>query len=563
MIRGAPAHLLADQRRSIVRAGRPIFTRIGCAAGLLAAACLTAGCQAPDRWSVFDIDYDGRLAAEARRAAAHPVSVPDALQPAPPQTLPLPEGDGPMQLSIEQAAFLALQNNRDLEVQQLNPVIVGTFEQLERGLFDPELFASGSFNQEEASQTTDITGERFGVVREDYEVVGGVRQQLPTGTSIEVTAGNERAFSNRSPDQHAPRLGLSVTQSLLRGIDPAVNLASIRQAELNTLASIHELRGFTESLLGEVERAYWLYTLSRQEIAIFEQSLELARQQLAEVEDRIDVGLVAPTEAAAARAEVALRQQELIDARSELETRRLRLLRLVNPAGPDSLGAQVVPTSPPTIAAATIDDLPLRIKLAEQLRADLNEARLRLEQNRLQTLVTRHGLLPRLDVFIALGKTGFGGAFSDAVDDLDGPNFDFSAGASLSYVLGNRAAQARDEEARASRQQAAAAVANLAQLVELEVRLAATQVERARQQITATAATRVLREQTLRAEQERFRVGASTSLLVAQAQRDLVASQIAEVEAIIGYRIFLIDLYVAEGSLLERRGIRMALPPAR
>jgi outer membrane protein TolC len=52
-------------------------------------------------------------------------------------------------------------------------------------------------------------------------------------------------------------------------------------------------------------------------------------------------------------------------------------------------------------------------------------------------------------------------------------------------------------------------------------------------------------------------VGASTTLLVAQAQRDLLISSIAEVRSIINYRIALVRLYLAEGSLLERRGVRL------
>ena len=44
---------------------------------------------------------------------------------------------------------------------------------------------------------------------------------------------------------------------------------------------------------------------------------------------------------------------------------------------------------------------------------------------------------------------------------------------------------------------------------------------------------------------------------MAQAQRDLLASQIAEVEAIVNYRTALVNLYLAEGSLLERRGVRL------
>ena len=42
---------------------------------------------------------------------------------------------------------------------------------------------------------------------------------------------------------------------------------------------------------------------------------------------------------------------------------------------------------------------------------------------------------------------------------------------------------------------------------------------------------------------------------VAQAQRDLLASQIAEVEAMINLKLALIDLYRPEGTLLKRRGV--------
>jgi outer membrane protein TolC len=67
----------------------------------------------------------------------------------------------------------------------------------------------------------------------------------------------------------------------------------------------------------------------------------------------------------------------------------------------------------------------------------------------------------------------------------------------------------------------------------------------------------MLQEQTLEAEQERFSIGSTTSLLVAQAQRDLLVSQLAEIEAIVAYRVALVSLYLAEGSLLERRGIQL------
>jgi len=93
------------------------------------------------------------------------------------------------------------------------------------------------------------------------------------------------------------------------------------------------------------------------------------------------------------------------------------------------------------------------------------------------------------------------------------------------------------------------------QLAQVEVRTAYVEVERAREQIAATAATRESQEEKLRVETEKFRVGKSTSLLVAQAQRDLVAGQIGEIQAITNYFKALVALYRLEGSLLARRGI--------
>jgi len=75
-------------------------------------------------------------------------------------------------------------------------------------------------------------------------------------------------------------MGLSVTQALLRGYGAAVNLIDIRQAELDTQISLYELRGFIESLVSDVETAYWQYVLASRSIIIFERSLEVARQQL-------------------------------------------------------------------------------------------------------------------------------------------------------------------------------------------------------------------------------------------------------------------------------------------
>jgi outer membrane protein TolC len=94
-------------------------------------------------------------------------------------------------------------------------------------------------------------------------------------------------------------------------------------------------------------------------------------------------------------------------------------------------------------------------------------------------------------------------------------------------------------------------------MVQRDVRSAYTEVMRTRQQIEATRVTRDLQEQNLEAEVEKFRVGRSTNLLVLGVQRDFTASQLDVIRAAVDYLNALVDLYVMEGTLLERRGINV------
>jgi outer membrane protein TolC len=350
---------------------------------------------------------------------------------------------------------------------------------------------------------------------------------------------------------------LSVTQALLQGLGSDVNLASVRQARLDTAISAQELRGLTEALVAQVEQACWNYLLAGRGIEIVERSLRLAEDQLAEVRERIAVGRLAEIEQAAAEAEVARRRENLINARSLLATARLNLLRLVNPPGPGALTRELVVTDVPALPPADPDTVETHVALAERLRPELAQARLQLERGELEVVKTRNGLLPKLDLFIGLGKTGYASSFLDSVDPF-GRGYDVKAGLTLSFPWDNSGARAADRRATLSRDQAVESIANLSQLVEVDVRGAWIEVARLREQVAATEATRRLQEEKLRAETEKFRVGKSTAFLVAQAQRDLLQAAIEAETAVAGCLKALVELYRLEGSLLERRGIATA-----
>ncbi|MBX7255228.1 MAG: TolC family protein [Candidatus Hydrogenedentes bacterium] len=497
----------------------------------------------------------------------------------------------PLSLTVEGALVLALQHNQNLSVQEVNPALQHTFVSEQRSVFDPVLVGSYTRTEDRLTRdfqvqtplsVPDITGTGTQTVNilapietkaKTMTEAGsvGVTQHLPTGMDISLTydrtdtelrnsTNNPNLVFSRDTDSDERNLNLSITQQLLRGGGLGVNLASLRQAKLDTLASDYELRGFTEDLVSQVEQTYWDCILAQRQIKIYEESLALAQAQADEVEERIRLGKLPEVERAGAVSEVAQRKSSLIDAHSTYDTLRLSLLRLVNPNNdslrPVDLNLQSDPITP-QIGLSGVD---FSIQLAQRMRPDLNQARLQIKRDDLEVVKTKNGLLPQLDLFLNISKnlseTNYAASFEGPSQDEDDDRYTTQVGAQFSYPLGNRAARARDTRSDLSRTRNMRALANMTQLVEQDVRAAYIEVGRAWEQIPATTATRELQEQTMQAEVEKFRLGRSTVLLVTQAQRDLLTAQIGEVQARTAYLKSIVNLYRLEGSLLERRGIR-------
>ncbi len=464
-----------------------------------------------------------------------------------------PQSDtGPLRITTEQATLLALENNRSLVVERLNPQISRTFVPEGLSVFDPILTAQVGY------EWNGLTQGPFDADRSGPTAAVGVQEFLPTGTSLGVTGSASILGIEGLPagaDDYGSTLVFNATQSLLRGFGSAVNLASVNQARIDVQISQYELRGFVQTLIAQVEETYWDYALAERRIEIFTQSLALAQRQLEETRERIKVGDLAQTERSAAEAEVALRREDLINARSDLAKTKLALLRLVNPPGAKLWDREVVLASLPKSPSITLDEVEPHVALALQMRPDLNQARLLWQRGELEIVKTRNGLLPKLDLFVTLGRTGFAESFGKSIADADDNGYSVLTGLNFEFPVRNRAAESRHLRAVLTRQQAKEAIGNLSQLIEVDVRTAYLEIARSQEQVVATAATRKLQEEKLRAETEKFRLGKSTSLLVAQAQRDLVSSQIDEIQAVVNYLKALVEIYRLEGSLLERRGI--------
>ena len=456
-------------------------------------------------------------------AAKEPLKASE-IKPEVPET-PNISGKGPLEITVRDAILIALENNRSLVVEQFNPSIRQTFEDQARAVFDPVIGAEISAERDELQRQA-----RTGSGTESSEVdiyLGGIslEQFFPTGTFVEIDATNRTTESSLYENPFSStRLELSVTQPLLRGYGRDVNLVRLRQARLETDITRYELRGFSESLLAAVETAYWDYALAQRQIEIVEESLKVVKQQLTETEEMISIGTMAEAELAAVQAEVAAQEQGLINAKSDLDSSRLQLLRLLNPPGNNLWDRNIKLIYQPTIPDILLDDVAEHVAISLNMRPEINQAKLGIQQDDLEITRTKNGLLPKMDLFISLGKTGYADSFSGSISDITGDSYDVMGGIRYEYPLSNRNAKAGHRRALLSREQAQKALANLSQLVELDVRKANIEVNRAKKQIAASAATRKFQEEKHRIETEKFRVGRSTNFLVAQAQRDLLVA---------------------------------------
>jgi outer membrane protein TolC len=463
---------------------------------------------------------------------------------------------GPFKVTIIEAVLISLENNRSLVVQRVDPSIQQTYEDQERAVFDPTTNADIAAGRVEGERLARSGSETEDFTNDFVDGIISMEQYFPTGTTVALEASTEMDDSSLYDSSfYSSRLGMTVTQALLRGYGTDVNLASLQQARLDTRMSEYELRGFSEFLVAEVERTYWDYALARRQIEIVEESLKVVRQQLTETKELIAVGRLARAELAAVQAEVSAQQQALIEARANKESIRLQLLRLLNPPGPGIWQREVDLIYQPILPEIKMEDVELHVAVAMLMRPILNEARLKILRDDLELVKTQNGLLPLMDLFATLGKTGYADSFGESIGNINEDNYDAVAGVNFEYPIFNRDAKALHRRALLTREQTQKALDNLSQLVEVDVRIAYIEVNRTKQQIAASSVTRMFNDEKLRNESEKLRVGKSTSFLVAQAQRDLLISRIAEVRALANYLKALIDLYRLDGSLLERRGI--------
>ncbi len=460
-----------------------------------------------------------------------------------------------LEIDLQKSIDMALSENIALKVEKYNPLIRDTYTEEERAAFDSTIAAEFS-GTERIAKVIFQQGNLGDTITNRTDAGVTLTRLSPSGTKTTVGLTTVRTRSAKSDNLFSTRFGVSLEQPLKRGAGKDVNLVSLRKAELDLKWSRYELQGFVLNLIAEIEKRYWDYYLSTRQLAIMQESVALAEQQREETSRRIDAGSIPESESAAAEAEVMLRKEDLINAESRSSIAAIAFLRLINPDTENFWKTKPV-ISEELFAVETQDDgLDKLIQSALVERPEIAQADLMIQRDRLELVSTKNGLLPQLDFFVNMGKTGYSTSFS-GTNPKPGEkgSYDVSAGFVYELTRGRREARALHQRSKLNVKLRREAMKNLEQIIKQEVLSAYIEVKRTLQQIKATKATSQKQQEKLRVEEVKFNVGKTTSFQVAQAQRDLTAAMIAEVSAAVQHQQAYTELLRACGLLLQKRNV--------
>lgn len=490
-------------------------------------------------------------------------------------------------LTLEEAIARALEKNEGITIERASLDSAAAAVTGAEGAYDPVLGLDAGWRRTTVPVNSAFSGAPEGEPAPTDEVAeagASIRQLLPTGGAVSVRAGTGRsetdgAFGLLSPAYDA-RLGVELRQPLLRdrAIDPARLALRVSAAERDRATA--SLRREVIETVAAVERAYWTLVAARRAVAVQEETVELAAEQLEETGIRIESGAAPETEIAQPRAELARRRGELLEAR-EATARAENALKLLilGDDDQDLWGEELAPADDAEVARAPVDAAAAMAR-ALAARPELAAAEAALERRRTETAFARDGVLPALDLVVSYDRFGLAGSRNPAAEPLPGQpaglpaDLEGDLGSSVEQLadgdfddarialvfelpLGNRTARAEADIARSTERQAEALLARARKAVRAEVLDAAAALETAGQRIDAARAARDAAEVQLRAERERYDVGLSTNFLVLTRQNDLAGARLAEIEALTDYRAARVEMSRATGSLLEDRSIEV------
>ncbi|HOW85470.1 MAG TPA: TolC family protein [Candidatus Aminicenantes bacterium] len=486
-------------------------------------------------------------------------------------------------LSLDDCIRQAVKNNLNLAAEGLTPEMGAEAVGLAREIFIPGIsFALGQSSNNSASFSWISAADQISTRSGEYQV--SLSQLIPTGGRLQATLYSYKTTTTESFMTINPRYGSTLafefSQPLLRNFGPVATRRAIIVAKNDWGVSKSEFRRILMDTVTEVEEAYWNLVYSIQNLEARRDSLKYAQDLFYRNQKELEAGLISPVEIFNARAEVAGREADIIQAEAEVRDRGRGLASLINLAPAEGGGdVAVVPTDSPDLDESPLAEVEA-VGLALANRPELEAGRMRSRTTEVNLSVARNGLLPNLSFNVSYWSPGVSGTrilyqddnpltgvivgkvpggAADALKDAMRLRYrNWSVNVTLDIPVNSVVSRAEYARARLASDQSALRLKYEERRIVLEVQTALNAVETNFKRALAYRASRELEEEKLRAEEKKLAAGLSTSYLVLQHQRDLAAARSNELRATVDYNLSLARRDRALGRTLETKHIQVS-----
>ncbi|MEM8962327.1 MAG: TolC family protein [Acidobacteriota bacterium] len=478
-------------------------------------------------------------------------------------------------LRLDQLIEMALERNLGLVIERYdrNSSLLNALQNL--GIYDLNFGGLLSTSSSTSPVTSALTATSGPETRDLTQFQFSLSQLTPWGGTARVQFSGSEFESNDLNTFINPTFNagaeLRYTQPLLRGFGKLATDRNILLARINGAVSLEDFELQVASVIRQVSDTYWNLVEAREQLAVAQESLELAEELHEMNRIQVEVGTLPPLDLVQSEAGVAAREEDIIAQAALVEDNADTLRQLINLPPGELWMVPIRPATEPEIEFVEID-LGKALATAYAERADLRRQQLVNETLEVDARFFEELQKPSLELEAVYGLSGVGGdlrdpstgnviaegGFGDAVEQVTDAEFDnWSLQLTLSYPLQNREARARSVRADIAVEQGQVTLEQLRRQILIDVRQAARSVETQAKRIESAGVSSELERRNLEAEQKRYENGLSTSFRVLEIQEDLAQARSREVSAVIGYRKALTAFLEATGQLLETYGVTL------
>ena len=446
--------------------------------------------------------------------------------------------------------------------------------------YDPNLFVSANIDHT-SEQLTNFQVEGVSIYKVNSAQANATyTQAFPTGSNLEVSWINSRQTSNGIYDYFSPQLyskaRVLVAQQLLAGFGLGPNLRFLRIARTNKKISDIAFRAQVIATVTQICDMYWDLVSAYDNEQVGERSVAFATTTLSTSRKQLELQAIPEMDVLKAEGELAIREQDLTVARTNLELQELLMKNAITrtlddpileemPVVPvDHIGSQIQAVSEP------VQDM---IAAALKNRTELQESGLDLQNRELSRKTARNALLPSLTAYGFYAGTGtagqlnakyydqtvpttlptdYGGALKSA---LDNNSPEYQVGFQLNIPLRNRIAKADQYRTELEYRQSQVYLEELKKRIRIEVRNARYALEQGVSRVDAARKARDLGAKSLDIMQNEQKLGAGSNQQTLSAEHDLALAESALVTAETAYEKARIEVRRATGAILEEYGI--------